>query len=69
VALVLAVCVGVGWAVAVIVAATEDHPVGPRLATFLTTAGGALVGAVVGWLGADSVNKRHHRDQGPEGDE
>lgn len=62
VALVLAACIGVGWAVALVVAAVQDGPVGPRAATFLTTMGGALLGAVVGWLGADSVNRNHPRD-------
>jgi hypothetical protein len=62
VALVLALCVGIGWAVALIVVAVNDEPIGPRTATFLATIGGALAGAVVGWLGASTrAGRGRHR--------
>lgn len=52
VALVLAICVGVGWATALIIAAAQAEPIGQQGTALLSTIGGALVGGVVGWLGA-----------------
>lgn len=49
VALVLAVCIGVGWATAVILLAARPDPGGIG-ATVLYTLGGALVGGLVTFL-------------------
>jgi hypothetical protein len=63
VALVLATCVGVGWAVAVIVAVLEPGPVSSDGGPLLHTLGGALAGGVVAWL---SGERRRHRDDDDE---
>lgn len=51
VALVLATCVGIGWAAAIVIAALHPHEVDRTTTFVLYTLGGTLVGAVATWLG------------------
>lgn len=51
VALVLAVCVGIGWAAAIIIAALNPYDADRATSFVLYTLGGTLVGAVATWLG------------------
>lgn len=48
---ILAACVGVGWAVALIATAVQHGPITDAGATILNTIGGGLVGAVATWIG------------------
>ena len=61
VALILALCVGVGWAVAIVVSALHPEDTNRPAAFVLYALGGALVGGVVTWLGG---RDRHTDDDG-----
>lgn len=50
-AVILAVCVGVSYGMALITTALNNGPATPEGANLLNTLGGVLVGGVVGWLG------------------
>jgi hypothetical protein len=53
---VLAVTVGVGWSVAMVLAVIEKDELSDRGALLLYVLGGALVGGVVTWLGGRNNN-------------
>ena len=62
VALVIAVCVGVGWAAALILASTPwTDTISDKGADLLTAIGGVLAGAVATYLGA-AITRSARRD-------
>lgn len=63
VALVLAVCVGAGWAVALILASTPwTDTISDKGADLLTAIGGVLAGAVATYLGAAIADRARRQD-------
>lgn len=70
-ACILAACIGVSYAVTLVVTALQRGPSTPEGINLLTTLGGVLVGAVAGWLGAtsrddgDDSSRRRRDDDTP----
>lgn len=63
VALILALSVGVGFAVAMVGATVQHEPISQQGAALLNTLGGALIGAVAGWLGGAAVERAQHHQE------
>lgn len=60
---ILALCVGIGWAVALIATAVKNGPVTDAGAQILNTIGGGLIGAVATWIGLAGGKKPGDPDE------
>jgi hypothetical protein len=62
VALLLALTVGGGYAVVLVITALQHGPVTTGGAAVLNNLGSVLAGALAGWLGGSAVAAEHRRD-------
>ncbi len=60
VATILAASIGVGFAAAMIGATVQHEQISQQGAALLTTLGGAIIGAVAGWLGGSASERAVH---------
>jgi hypothetical protein len=69
--LVLAVCLGGGWATAIVLSASpRTPPITDSTKDLLSSVGGVLAGAVTAYIGGQiALRQRDRRPQGPESDE
>jgi len=69
--LVLAVCLGAGWATALVMSASSrTPPITDSTKDLLSSVGGVLAGAITAYIGGMIALKRHDRPpQGPQSDE
>ena len=59
--LVLAICLGGGWAIAIIFSASSrTPPITDTTKDLLSTIGGVLAGAITAYIGGVIAMKRHH---------
>jgi hypothetical protein len=63
VVLVLALCLGVGWATALIMSASaRTPPIAGETGDLLNSVGGVLAGAITAYIGGMIAIKRRHKD-------
>jgi hypothetical protein len=66
VVLVLAVCLGGGWATALVMSASaRTPPITDTVADLLSAVGGVLAGGIAAYLGGQ-IAQRRHRDDTPQ---
>ena len=67
--LIIAVCLSVGWATALIMSASaRTPPIAGETGDLLNSVGGVLAGAVTAYIGGQIAIRRHQRKDEEEGD-
>lgn len=67
--LVLAVCLGGGWAVALVMSASSrTPPIAGETGDLLNSVGGVLAGAVTAYIGGTIALRRRHKDDEDDGE-